>query len=452
MSLSTYSQYKQVGIPWLGELPQHWSVKKIKHSTYLKGRVGWKGLTSEEYLDDGYAYLVTGTDFTTKFIDWRTCHCVDKARYEDDPFIQLQNGDLLITKDGTIGKLAIIAGLDRPACLNSGIFLVRPKSDYTTEFMFWLLQSECFERFCDLSSMGSTIQHLYQNVFENFSFPVPNGTEQRAIAGFLTREIGKIDALIAEQQRLLELLAEKRLATISHAVARGLNPKVPMKDSGVEWLGLVPSHWDAVPLKHLCQLLKDGTHLPPPRVDIGVPLLSVRNINDSAFALREDDSMISRDDYSELCRAFSPMAGDVLMAIVGATLGKVAVIPDGLVDFHIQRSLAIFRPSEKLQAKWLFYCISSRAFQRLLWENAGFSAQPGIYLGTLKEFKIPLPSSSEQLALCDFLDSELMKLDSVRVESESAIDLLRERRGALIAAAVTGKIDVRNDVPEELAA
>ena len=144
MSFGPYEHYKESGIQWLGAVPKHWDVSRIKYTSYLKGRVGWKGLTSDEYLNDGYSYLVTGTDFGSKVINWRECYCVDKARYEDDPFIQLRNGDLLITKDGTIGKLALVSGLDRPACLNSGIFLVRPLHSYLTEYLFWVLSSRSF--------------------------------------------------------------------------------------------------------------------------------------------------------------------------------------------------------------------------------------------------------------------------------------------------------------------
>jgi type I restriction enzyme S subunit len=284
---------------------------------------------------------------------------------------------------------------------------------------------------------------LYPDTFGSLFCVLPPLFEQTAIVAFLDRETGKIDELIAEQEKLITLLAEKRLATISHAVTCGLNAGAPMKDSGVAWMGEVPAHWNVIQLKHLCELLKDGTHLPPARVAQGIPLLSVRNISESTFSLREDDSMISLDDFRALCRAFVPQAGDVLLAIVGATLGKVALVPDGLGDFHIQRSLAIFRTKQLMSPKWLFYCISSGAFQRQLWENAGFSAQPGIYLGTLQNFKLPLPPLIEQVDLCEFLDGEVAKLDSLNSEASRAISLLKERRSALIAAAVTGQVDVR---------
>jgi type I restriction enzyme S subunit len=444
MSLRPYQQYNHSGIDWLGSVPGHWRIGRIKTTTYLKGRIGWKGLTSDEYLEEGYAYLVTGTEFKSKFIEWANCHSIDQARYEDDPFIQLKNGDLLITKDGTIGKLALVTDLDRPACLNSGIFLIRPQADaYLNAYMYWVLSSQSFARFCDLSSFGSTIMHLYQNVFERFAFPLPPKGEQEAIVKFLDREIAKIDALVAEQQRLIELLKEKRQAVISHAVTNGLDPNAPMKDSGVEWLGEVPAHWLVSRLKRICSLLKDGTHLPPPRVDVGVPLLSVRNIESGRFGLRDDDSQISKDDYAELSRSFIPQPNDVLLAIVGATLGKAALIPEGLGPFHIQRSLAIFRTISSVSPKWLTYVFISSGFQKLLWEFAGYSAQPGIYLGTLSDFAIPRPPEEEQERIIAALDRETDVLTRLVEESETAVALLQERRSALISAAITGEIDVR---------
>jgi type I restriction enzyme S subunit len=121
--IRNYEKYKDSGVEWIGEMPEGWEVKKIKHRCYVKGRVGWNGLKSSEFMTKGYAYLITGTDFKKDVIDWNNCYHIDQTRYEEDPFIQLQNEDLLITKDGTIGKLAVVSDLDKPACLNSGILL-----------------------------------------------------------------------------------------------------------------------------------------------------------------------------------------------------------------------------------------------------------------------------------------------------------------------------------------
>lgn len=170
-TINKYEINKDSGIEWIGEIPEHWVVKKIKHRCYVKGRVGWKGLKSSEFLKDGFSYLVTGTDFKNDTVDWDNCYHIDEERYNEDPYIQLQNEDLLITKDGTIGKLAVVTNLDKPACLNSGIFVVRSTNvDFSTRFLLWVLKSSTFSDFNGLTTYGSTIQHLYQNVFMEFAF------------------------------------------------------------------------------------------------------------------------------------------------------------------------------------------------------------------------------------------------------------------------------------------
>ena len=216
--LDTSVPMKDSGIEWIGEVPEHWKVMKIKFTSYVKGRVGWKGLTSEEYLENGYAYLVTGQDFQSKTILWDSCYYVDKDRYDDDPYIQLKNGDLLITKDGTIGKLAIVDGLKKPACLNSGIFLVRPYNYYITDFLYYVLSSSVFSNFYFLRSFGSTIQHLYQNVFEEFSFPIPSIGEQDKIIAYLVKQTSKIDKIISVGKNMLQLLKEHKASLINQAV------------------------------------------------------------------------------------------------------------------------------------------------------------------------------------------------------------------------------------------
>ncbi|EKS9916716.1 restriction endonuclease subunit S [Burkholderia multivorans] len=446
MRLPTYRQYKDSGLEWLGTIPTHWHVDRFKASI-ISCRNGIWGSEATGDTNDIACVRVADFDRTTLAVKSEIPTVRNVSQSERAERL-LTRGNLLLEKSGggenqPVGQV-VIYSLDIPAVCSN--FVAKMELAPGMFPAYWnYVHAAAYSVRLNVGSINQTsgIQNLDQARYFDERAPFPPIDEQEAIAAFLDHETSKIDALIAEQEKLLELLAEKRQAIISHAVTRGLNTDVPLKDSGAEWLGMVPEHWSAVPLKHLCTLLKDGTHLPPPRVDIGVPLLSVRNIEDSVFSTREDDSMISTDDYDVLCRAFVPAAGDVLMAIVGATLGKVAIIPSDLGNFHIQRSLAIFRPDESLLAKWLFYCISSGAFQRMLWENVGFSAQPGIYLGTLKEFKIPLPSLPEQAEVCSFLDGEVERLNALKAEASHAIELLNERRSALIFAAVTGKIDVR---------
>ena len=210
---------KDSGIEWLGEIPAHWEVKRIKHTTYVKGRIGWKGLRSDEFLEFSDSYVVTGTDFYNGRIKWETCYQVPIDRYEDDPFIKLQNDDLLITKDGTIGKIAIVKDMPKIATLNSGVFLPRPLvNEYYQEFMYWILYSEVFKTFYDFNKSGSTIQHLYQNVFNEFKYPLPPMKEQTEIINHINIKTKELDLVISKTKQEIELLKEYKTALISEVV------------------------------------------------------------------------------------------------------------------------------------------------------------------------------------------------------------------------------------------
>ena len=444
MSLPRYPEYKDSGVEWLGEVPGHWEVKRLKQACHVfpsnvdkKSHDGETPVNLCNYTDVYYNETITAD---MEFM---------AATATDDQIAKftLRAGDTIITKDSeTADDIAIGAYVpaDLPGVIcGYHLSMVRPMTDTVGAFAKRLFDSAYVRSCVAVRANGLTRVGLGQYEIDNLELPFPSPDEQQTIAAFLDRETGKIDALIAEQRRLVELLAEKRQAVISHAVTKGLNPKAKMKDSGIAWLGEVPEHWEVLPLKRRCELLKDGTHLPPPRVSEGIPLLSVRNIQNGRFDLRDDDSLISQDDYQDLCKAFIPQPNDVLLAIVGATLGKTALVPIGIGLFHIQRSLAIFRPTTEMQAQYLHFLFQTGGFQQLLWEYVGYSAQPGIYLGTLAEFRITLPPLVEQFAIVDFIGRETAKLDTLTTEANRAIALLQERRSALISAAVTGKIDVR---------
>jgi type I restriction enzyme S subunit len=420
----------------------------IKRTAYLKGRVGWKGLTSDEYLDEGYAYLVTGTDFQSKFINWAECHYVDRDRYEDDPFIQLIDNDLLITKDGTVGKLAVVADLPGPACLNSGIFLLRPTLKWTTEYMYWVLSSSVFQHFCELHSFGSTIQHLYQNMFERFTFPIPSGPEQAVISCFLDRETAKIDALVEEQRQLIELLKEKRQAIIAHAVTKGLDPNAPMKDSGVEWLGEVPAHWEVKATKRLFRLVVE-----PAPDENNFELLSIY----TEIGVRPRKTLEAKGNKATTTDGYwMVQKGDLIVNKLLAWMGAIGISDyDGVTSpaYDILRKRI---PLEPRYYDFLFRCgICFSEFRR--YSRGIMDMRLRLYFDQLGQLSMPYPPETEQLEIVRFLQAKLTGLDALTMEAQRAIHVLQERRSALISAAVTGKIDVRGlaveaKVPQEAAA
>ena len=209
---------KDSGIEWLGEVNVDWTIKKIKHTTFVKGRIGWQNLRAEDFLEEG-PHLVTGTDFLLGKINWDGCHRVDEERFEVDQNIILRENDVLITKDGTIGKIAIVKNKPEKATLNSGVFVTRPlKDEYLQDYMYWLLNSDIFTHFIDFNKSGATILHLYQNVFEEFSYSLPDKTTQKKIVDFLEATTLKFDDLISKLNNSVNKVKEYRQSLISEAV------------------------------------------------------------------------------------------------------------------------------------------------------------------------------------------------------------------------------------------
>ncbi|MFC4862331.1 restriction endonuclease subunit S [Pseudomonas sp. MAHUQ-62] len=441
-----YPAYRDSGVEWLARVPKHWKVGNIRRFAQMK--TGHTPSRSEP------------SYWQSCDIPWFTLADVWQLRNERQKFLGdtneqisllgLENSAAELLPAGTVvfsrtASIGFSGVMPVPMATSQDFWNWIPCPELLSEYLLYTFRS-MRQEFARLT-MGSTHKTIYQPDAAGLQICVPPIEEQRKVVECLDRETARIDALIEKKTRFIELLREKRQALITHAVTKGLDPNVKMKDSGLEWLGEVPEHWDVAPMKYVCELLKDGTHLPPPRTDEGVPLLSVRNIIDGHFTLRDDDSTISHQDYMELCKAFIPQEGDVLLAVVGATLGKTALIPAALGQFHIQRSLAIFRPHHgRMNSRWLHLIFQSSLFQSLLWEHAGYSAQPGIYLGTLAGFSIPQPPLNEQAQISSYLSERTARLDSLIRTTESSIELLKERRSALITAAVTGQIDLREAV------
>ena len=208
------------GIDWIGEIPEGWEINKLFNLCTIKGRVGWKGLRSDEFKENSYAYLVTGQDFISSDINWNNCYQIEKERYEEDPYIQLSNGDILVTKDGTIGKIAKVSGMDKPACLNSGIFVLKQRKEtFFQNYLYWYLSSPLLLRYNTfINTGGTTIIHLYQNVFERFPMIIPPMDEQITRATYLDGKCSEIDNLIALKQQKIEKLMDYKKSVIYESV------------------------------------------------------------------------------------------------------------------------------------------------------------------------------------------------------------------------------------------
>lgn len=422
--MKKHDSYKDSGIEWIGEIPSHWQIKRVKHTTYVKGRIGWQGMRSDEFLQSSDSYVVTGTDFEKGRVKWETCYQVPMERYEEDPFIQLRNGDLLITKDGTIGKIAVVKDIPKIATLNSGVFLTRPIDDsYVPEFMYWILYSDVFKTFYDYNKSGSTIQHLYQNVFNEFKFPLPSINEQTTIANYLDQKTRQIDNLIAKKEALIQLLEEERDAIINQAVTKGLDPAVPLKESGIEWLGEIPEHWEMKRMRFLCEITTGGK--------------DTEN--------REDNGLYPfyvRSQTIERISSYSFDGEAILTAGDGVGVCKVWHYVNGRFDFH--QRVYMMSNFQFVLGKYLFYYLKEN-FGKEVMKLSAKSTVDSLRRPMFQNFMIPFGTLQEQEQIILKIEKEEIRIQNIIDKTQEEIQLLIEYKVALISEVVTGKVDVRDE-------
>jgi type I restriction enzyme S subunit len=350
----------------------------------------------------------------------------------------------MVVRSGILKHTIPVAINDVPVALNQDMKALRFKEQLaTSEFFLRWVQGLNDALLLAWAKQGATVESIEHNYLAETLVPLPPLSEQSVIATFLDRETGKIDALIAEQEKLLTLLAEKRQATISYAVTRGLNPNAPMKDSGVPWLGDVPAHWDVCPLKYISRIGNGST---PNRDNPGY-------WNESGFPWL-NSSVVNQDEVTEAERFVTELAlkechlpvvqpPAVLVGITGQgkTRGMAAPL---LFEATINQHLAYIKPERgRLQVAYLLRAMEM-AYEHLRVDSEGAGSTKGaITCDQLSRFAIPLPPLDEQDSIASHLDVKAAQFDRLASDSRQTITLLKERRSALIAAAVTGKIDVR---------
>lgn len=218
--LNPNSEMKDSGVEWIGETPEKWEIMRIKDTSWLKGRIGWDGLKASEFIDEG-PYLITGTDFCNGYVNWDTCVHITKQRFEEDTLLHIRENDLLITKDGTVGKVAIAKNCPKETSLNSGVMIIRNESRYiyNSKYMYYILLSDEFKHWFEYSQKpGSTIKHLYQHQFGEFKYTFPPLEEQQQIADFLDSKCSKINESIERSNKIIQKLEEYKKALIYNAV------------------------------------------------------------------------------------------------------------------------------------------------------------------------------------------------------------------------------------------
>lgn len=434
------TRMKESGIDWIGQIPQEWEISKIKFTTQLNGRIGWQGLTSAEYKEEG-PYLITGTDFHNGTINFETAVHIDEKRWSEASQIQVENGDLLITKDGTVGKVAIISGLDDKASLNSGVLRIQTIDEIDRRFLYYVLLSDEFWMWFNYTNSGaSTILHLYQNVFDEFTFTFPQKNEQQKIADFLDKKTAQLDKVKVLLEEQIQKLKDYRASLIYETVTKGLDKTVPMKDSGIDWIGQVPQGWGVKPIKHVVATpVTDGPHETPLLCETGIPFLSAEAVKNGVLDFNYKRGYISLQDHERFKKKISPKKDDIFIVKSGATTGNVGIVNTDEI-FDIWSPLALIRCKKSLAVqKYIYYYLISNIFKAQVEFNWSFGTQQNIGMGIIENIKLILPPLSEQTKISDLLDKKTYQIDQLIQIKNKQIDNINKQRQTLIYDYVTGK-------------
>ncbi len=448
-----YPLYKPSGIEWLGDVPEHWEVDRLKRSSL---RVTDGAHISPDLSSPDFPFVST-VDLSGGKIDFDGC-----LRTSDECYSYLvrtgcrpHQGDLLFSKDGTVGRTALVE-VDREFVVASSLVIVSPRpTRLDAKFLDYWLNNSLLQQDILLQMSGAALRRISVEKVSRLPVWLPSPTEQQAIAAFLDRETGRIDELVAKKRELIERLKEKRTALISLTVTRGLpaeaaakvglpvNP--PLKPSGLDWLGDIPAHWEVKRLKFLItERLQYGANESAEMDDPNLPrYVRITDIDDSG-KLRSDTF---RSLPVEVAKDYLLEDGDVLFARSGATSGKTFLYrTDWGICAYAGYLIRARLDQKKTNPAVLRYFTASSQYWQWLSSNLIQATIQNVSAEKYSDLMLPLPCRAEQRAIVKFLDSETAKLDALVTKVETALERLQEYRTAIITAAVTGKIDVREEV------
>jgi type I restriction enzyme, S subunit len=446
MTLVPYPNYSESGVEWLGQIPAHWSALSLARVTFDKcdGPFG-SGLKSEHYVERGVRVVRLQNIREGRF-DATDAAFIDEEYYRTElGGHDVLEGDLLIAGLGdernTVGRACVAPPEIEPAMVKADCFRFQLDTRRVLTG-FAAAQLTAGARYdAGLLSSGSTRSRISLTEMAGRRLALPPKREQVAIVTFLDRETAKIDALVWEQQRLIGLLKEKRQAVISYAITKGLVPNAPTKDSGIDWPASVPAHWEVLPLTRVVNQFVDYRGKTPTKIDDGVPLVTATQIKEGRVDHTLDPVFISEEEYAERMTRGFPEKGDVLIT-TEAPLGETAQIEEERVALG-QRIILMKPNKSKVTGDYLFTHFRSQFGQNELWKRASGSTASGIRADRLRASAVLVPPRDEQIAIVNWITEKISRFPPIEIAIHRQIELLQERRAALISAAVTGKIDVR---------
>lgn len=432
-----YPEYKRTDEVWLGDVPTHWRALKINRLTLVKRGASPRPIDDPKYFDETgeYAWVriadVTASDTYLEKTTQRL------SLLGASLSVKLEPNELFLSIAGTVGKPCINK---IKACIHDG-FVYFPEYKENIKFLFYIFSAG--EAYKGLGKFGTQL-NLNTETVGGIKIGIPCIEEQQKIVNFLDHETAKIETLIAKQEKLIDLLKEKRQAVVSHAVTKGLNPDSRLKYSGVEWLGEVPEHWNVPKIKQIVSIpVTDGPHETPIFVDDGVPFVSAEAVSKGMINFKKIRGYITEEQNAVYSMKYSPKIYDIYMVKSGATTGVTAIVETNY-RFNIWSPLAVIRCKKNYYPYFVLNFMRSYEFLKAIELNWSFGTQQNIGMGVIENLHIACPPLEEAIEINNYLNIEINKFELIIEKANQQIILMKERKTALISAAVTGKIDVRD--------
>lgn len=426
-----YDRYKDSGIAWIGEIPEHWGSRRIKTFSLVKRGASPRPIDDPKYFDENgeFAWVrIADVSASGKYLE---CTTQKLSKLGSSLSVKRYPGDIFISIAGTVGK-PIITNIK--CCIHDGFVYFPNMKGISVEYLYYVFLSG--QPYLGLGKMGTQL-NLNTETIGNIYIPYPNIVEQTKIVYFLCQKCGEIDELITLQEEMITKLQSYKQSVITEAVTKGLDKNVPLKDSGIEWIGEIPEHWEVVDLRHLCKKITDGSHFSPQITDEGGFYITVSNVFDDKIHFENAHKISIKDFNTLITNGCQPPIGSVLLTKDG-TVGRTAVVTDN--NFVVLSSLAILSLKSNILAEYVKYVLDSETLQEQMKLLMAGSALRRITLNKIYTLKmIYAPSSFEQQSIADYLDQRCSEIDELISIKQQKIEKLKEYKKSLIFECVTGK-------------
>lgn len=430
-------EYRDSGIEWIGQIPKQWEVNKINR---LFSTIG-SGTTPTSTDNDayiGHINWIQSGDLNGSVLE------VVKNRISEDTLskysaLTVYNAPFIIIAmyGASVGNISIstIDGCCNQACC------VLCKSNINFKYAFYAIKSS--QRYLVYKAVGGGQPNISQNTLKQLWIPVPNLPAQQKITDFLDKVCGEVDEMVTLQETMIEELKAYKQSVITEAVTKGLNPNVPMCDSGIDWIGEIPEHWETGKTLYVLSMpITDGPHTTPDLFDDGVPFISADAVSDGYINFDNKRGFVSKEFYDECCKKYIPQLYDVYMIKSGASTGRTAIVETQEI-FTIWSPLAVFRANpEVMTPYYLLYMLRSDGYQKQVETFWSYGTQQNIGMRTLEKLIVCIPPLDEQRAIASYLDTKCSEIDSLIALKQAKIEELKEYKKSVIYEYVTGKKEV----------